>query len=364
MSASALAAAAGAAGGGADLINAVGNLLPSTTTATGHTESSASANSNTLSGEFNLGQNSTTGSEETNTNKNSTSNTTGTSKEEGTNKTTGRTKGRSNESFSGQKNTTVSQTMLTDEGVMRIVNMMLQGSGSTPGLQETASGERNAGLFNSSTNSLLTSNLVATIGGEVARMSAPTVQNQTLGATNTQTTSDTSSLTEALSSVIGSMSQNTKANETGTSKTNSQQDVLNMVLSLAQQITDQSSESVTDNKTKTKTKKFPSYICTFLQKVLPDHSGAEEFELLEDFKGNFLIPKKPFTAAKYNKIAPPIVEELEKLPETIKLAEAERIRKEFIIPAAEAYESGDSMEALSIYSDMVYSLQDTYIKGV
>jgi len=360
MAGSALAAAGGAAGGAADLINAVGNLLPSTTTASGHTESKSSAQSNTLGGELSLGQNSTTGEEKTKTNKNTKSNIAGNSTESGATKSTSSTSGVSNESFSGQNNTTTSQTMLTDEGVMRIVNMMLSGTGGIPGLQEVAGGERNAGLFNSSTNSLLTSNLVATVGGEVARLSAPTVQTQNLGATNTQTTSNTSTLADAISNVISGMTQGTTGSESGTSETSMEQNILNMALSLAQQFTDQSSESVTDNKSKTKTKKFPSYICTFLQKVLPEYKGSQEFEALEEFKSDYLVPLRPFTAAKYNKIAPPIVAALEKLPEEDKAKEATRIREEFILPAAEAYSQGDSAAALSIYSDMVYSLQDTY----
>jgi len=360
MAGSALGAAAGAVGGAADLIGAVGNLLPSTTTATGHTESKSSALSDTISGEINVGKNSTIGTE-TSTGK-SNSRTAGSGSEVGTNKSSTINSGVSNENFSGQSNTTTTQTMLTQEGAMRIVNMMLQGNGGIAGLQETVGGERNAGIYNSSTNTLMTSNLLSTIAGEVARLSAPTVATQNLGATTTQTTSNTSSLMDAVTNAITNMDQSTSGSESKSSQ--STQDVLNLVLGLAEQFTNQESESVTDNKTKTKTKKFPSYICTFLQKTLPDHSGAEEFELLEDFKSNFLVPKKPFTAAKYNKIAPPIVEELEKLPDAIKLIEAERIRKEFIVPAAKAYESGDSAEALGIYSDMVYSLQDTYIKGV
>ena len=360
MAGSALGAAAGAVGGAADLISAVGNLLPSTTTASGHTESKSSALSDTISGEINVGKNSTVGTE-TSTGK-SNSRTAGSGSEVGTNKSSTINSGVSNENFSGQSNTTTTQTMLTQEGAMRIVNMLLQGNGGIAGLQETVGGERNAGIYNSSTNTLLTSNLLSTIAGEVARLSAPTVATQNLGATTTQTTSNTSSLMDAVTNAITNMDQSTSGSESKSSQ--STQDVLNLVLGLAEQFTKQESESVTDNKTKTKTKKFPSYICTFLQKTLPDHSGAKEFELLEDFKGSFLVPERPFTAAKYNKIAPPIVEELEKLPDAIKLIEAERIRKEFIVPAAKAYESGDSAEALGIYSDMVYSLQDTYIKGV
>lgn len=364
MAGSALGAAAGAVGGASDLISAVGNLLPSTTTATGHTESKASALSDTISGEINVGKNSTTGSERSRSNSNTLNRTAGSGSESGTNRSSTINSGVSNENFSGQSNTTTTQTMLTPEGAMRIVNMMLQGDGGIAGLQETVGAERNAGIHSSSTNSLMTGNLVATIAGEVARLSAPTVSNQTLGATNTQTTSNTSSLMDAVTAAITNMDQSTTGSESKSGQTDTTQEVLNLVMGLAQQLTSQESESVTDNKSKTKSKKFPSYICTFLQKILPDHSGAKEFELLEDFKGNFLVPERPFTAAKYNKIAPPIVAELEKLPEEAKLAEAKRIREEFIIPAAAAYESGDSVEALSIYSDMVYSLQDTYIKGV
>lgn len=365
--ASALGAAGGALSGAAGLIDAVGNLLPTTTTAKGHTETKASASSATTGGELSIGNTSTIGSEKTSNNSSNASqnSTAGSSGEFGTNKSTTTSSGQSSENFSGQSNSTTTQTMLTDEGVMRIVNMMLQGTGGIPGLQETVSGERNAGVFNSSTNSLLSTNLVSTIAGEVARLSAPTVQTQNLGATNTQTNNNTSTLADAITSVMSNMNQSSASRETGSSsgQSSSQQDVLNMVLGLAQQFTDQESESVTDNKTKTKTKKFPTYICTFLQEVLPEYEGSREFKALEEWKANYLVPNKPFTIAKYDRIGPPIVAKLMELPENIKLSEAERIRTEFIIPAAEAYESGDSAEALSIYSEMVYSLQDTYIRG-
>lgn len=362
-SASALGAAGSALGGASDLINAVSSLLPSTTTSTGHTETSSKANSDTRSGELNIGKSITVGTENSSSTGTNKSILSGGASESGSNKTTSNTSGLTNEAFSGQSNTTTTQTMLTEEGAMRIVNMMLQGNGGIPGLQETVGGERNTGVFNSSTNSLLTSNLVSTIAGEVARLSAPTVQTQNLGATNTQTSSNTSSLTDAITSAISSMSQSNSGTESKSGQSSSSQDVLNMVMALAQQLTDQSSESTSDNKTKTKTKKFPSYICTFLQETLPEYLGSKEFKALEKWKETYLIPQKPFTLAKYVRIGPPIVDKLAELPEDIKLVEAKRLHTDFIIPAAEAYESGDNAETLSIYSEMVYSLQDTYVKG-
>lgn len=352
-----------AAGGASSLIDSVSNLLPSTTTASGHTESTASANSNTQSGELSVGSNSSTGTSKTKGTKTNVGLLKGVSSELGGSSQTGTNTGTSTENFSGQENSTTTQTLLTDEGVMRIVNMMLQGNGGVPGLAETVTGERVGGLFNSSTNSLLSSNLVATIGGEVARLSAPTVQSQSLGATQTMGNNTTSSLMDAVTRAVTNQNQESSNTEKSDSTTNTQEDVLNMVLGLAQQFTDQSSESTTDNKTKTKTKKFPTYICTFLQDVLPEYEGSAEFKALEDWKVKYLALYKPFTIAKYDRIGPPIVAKLVELPDDIKLIEAERIRQEFIIPAAKAYESGDSAEALSIYSEMVYSLQGIYIKG-
>lgn len=351
-------------GGAADLIGAVGNLLPTTTTASGHTTSKASANSNTLSGELNVGQNTTIGSEKTSNSSVNQSNMTGGATETGTHKSTTSSSGVSNEAFSGQSNATTTQTMLTDEGVMRIVNMMLQGTGGIPGLQETVSGERNAGMFNSSTNSLLSTNLVSTIAGEVARLSAPTVQTQNLGATNTQTTSNTSTLVDAITSALTSMNQNTSGSQSGTSETSTQQDVLNLVLGLAQQFTDQSSESETNNSSKTKTKKFPSYICTWMESTLKSDRGREDFEALGEFKIRYLIPYQPRLLLGYDIIGPMIVNKLEQLTGEVQLEEALRIREQFIIPAAEKYWQEDNFGALRIYTEMVLSLHDKYIRGV
>lgn len=345
-----------AASGASGLIDSVANLLPTTTTASGHTTTSASASSNTQEGSLGVNSGSTT----TKGTKTDVGLLSGITSELGGTGQTSSTTGAATENFSGQSNTTQTQTMLTDQGVMRIVNMMLQGNGGVPGLAETVSGERAGNLYNSSTNSLLTSNLVSTIGGEVARLSAPTVQSQDLGATQTQTSNTTSSLMDAVTRALTNQNQTTKNEGTSTS----QEDVLSMVMSLAQQLTDQTSQSETNNKTKTKTKKFPSYICTWLESVLPAGQIKEDFEALVNFKSEYLIPYQPRLLIGYDIIGPMIVTKLEELTAELQLEEALRIQTQFIVPAAEKFNQQNNLGALFIYTEMVLSLHDKYIRGV
>jgi len=369
---SALGGALGGASGTAGLINAVGNLLPTTTTSSGHTDSSSTANSDTKGGEVSLNSGSTTGSQTSILNSINevlnTGLTTGANSETGSNKSSSVTSGLTNENFSGQTNSTTTQTLLNNDGVMRIVNMMLQGTGGIPGLQETVSPERSSNLYNSSTNSLVTSNLVSTIAGEVARLSAPTVQSQNLGATNTQTSSNTSTLMDAITNALSNVIQNTNTSEaskgTNTGSTTSQEDVLNLVMSIAQQLTDQSSQSTSDNSAKTKTKKFPTYICTWLESLLSCSEDRQDFEALSKFKLDYLIPYQPRLLLVYDVIGPMIVGKLEQLDKVDQYQEAVRVRNQFITPAAEKFDTGDNLGALSIYTEMVLKLHDKYIRGV
>lgn len=343
---SALGAAGSALGGAAGLISAVGELLPSSSTSKGHTETKASANSDTRSGELNIGKSSTIGTENSSSTGTNKSIISGGSNETGTNKTSSTTSGSSNEAFSGQDNVTTTQTMLTEEGAMRIVNMMLQGTGGIPGLQETVSGERNAGVFNSSTNSLLTSNLVGTIAGEVARLSAPTVASQKLGATNTQTTNNTSTLMDAITSAVNSMSQNTSGTESKTGQSNSSQDVMNIVMALAQQLTDQSSESVTDNKTKSKSGKCGILAITGIL-MLPSH--LTELDSIRSFRDTYIATYHPDEIPDYYKKTTLRVKALEKLDMNSQYRVAQELFTNYYLPTVAAYKVGDNELAYKNY---------------
>lgn len=91
---------------------------------------------------------------------------------------------KSSSSFSGATNKRTQQTGFDEDAVKRIIDIMLQ---STDGLQAMNAPERASGLFDTSTTQLLTNNLLATIGGEVARLTAPTTVTEDLGPYNTQT---------------------------------------------------------------------------------------------------------------------------------------------------------------------------------
>lgn len=81
---------------------------------------------------------------------------------------------------SGSVNTT--QLQLSDEAVNGLVQKILEG---TNGLASVSSGQKNAGLYNSSTNQLLTNDLLARTASNVAIARAPTVN--TIGASSTST---------------------------------------------------------------------------------------------------------------------------------------------------------------------------------
>lgn len=73
------------------------------------------------------------------------------------------------------------QTILSPEAINALVKSIMEGSS---GLASVASGQKGAGLYNSSTNQLLTNDLISRTSGEVAARSAPTVTTNS-GSKNT-----------------------------------------------------------------------------------------------------------------------------------------------------------------------------------
>lgn len=102
--------------------------------------------------------------------------------------------------FSGQTNKQTQQTMLTEEGMQRMLNLLMQGSG---GLQETVSGERTVGLFNSTVNQQLVGDLMARAAGEVAMRAAPVVTDTVMGPTTTKTKAKKCFITTAVCQRLG-----------------------------------------------------------------------------------------------------------------------------------------------------------------
>lgn len=221
--ASALGALAGASGG----ISAISNLIMGGNTGKGKTTVHAESEADVASKENITGKESIRGTESgtsssvtdamknidtsTSSNKRASEFTSGTETTSGqeTSKARSTSKGTSEalETFSGQKNVTEQQTMLDVPATMRIINLMLQGDAGIKGLQEVAGGERTAGVYDSSTNQLLLNNLLATVGGEVARISAPVVKKEALGETSTKQQMSKEELTDALTEAFSNMSR-------------------------------------------------------------------------------------------------------------------------------------------------------------
>jgi hypothetical protein len=75
--------------------------------------------------------------------------------------------------FTGSESTQTTQTQLSQEAMNSMLKSALE---SNRGLAAVSSGQRQSGMYNSSTNQLLTNDLLSRLTGEIAQRSAPTVQ--------------------------------------------------------------------------------------------------------------------------------------------------------------------------------------------
>lgn len=363
---SALGAVASGAAGVGSLLNGVSSILP--TTQSGSYKNSASATSNTVALQGNISDTTTT--------EEGTSTTRGTSVQDILNKVlnnsgftqvgsetntvkTTQTAATSNiENFSGQQNQSVQQTLLTDPAVMRIINLMFQGDGGVPGLQATASGERNAGVYNSSTNQMLLNNLIATVGGEVARLSAPVVTNQNVGATSTAQSGQSSVVSDTINKIVNELSGSTIQSQTGSTKgttsesqqseSSTTQEALSHLISVALQSVDQKSES--EGKSKTKTKKFPSavgFIVFGLMGATMEHPvyAANQAFAKNEFSTKDLLEYYRFSRRLEVKLKECPIEEIIPTLQTLNV--------EYVTPVANAYAAKDVIKAKELYSKML-----------
>lgn len=342
-----LSSAGKAASGAGGLIGAVSNLLP--TTQTGKYHNTATASSDTLNTQAELGSTSSKGTEKTKgakDTKNVTDNS-GTEKSSATQTQTGTQSGV--QSFSGAENTTTTQTMLTDPAVMRIVNLMLQGDGGLPGLQQIVSGERNAGIFNSSTNELLLNNLAATISGEVARLSAPTVSKENLGASSTTSNQTNQSTADTVSTVLNNLSQIASGKERTEGINTIESTVLNALMGLGTQSNEQSSES--QGTSKSKTSKCPK-ILIFVG-ILGLADDCEELMVLREYRDSQLTAQEIKT---YYEFGGRYYEYLGSTPIVEWKHTLLRLKSTYTDPALKAINQGQYKEAKEIYQELIRSV--------
>lgn len=277
-----------ASGGG---ISAIGNLIgigPSTgkgkTTVHAESEATVNASENIKGSEKTRGSEdsastsvtdamkaiNTASSTNRQTNESMFGNESTTGQESSTARSTNKGKSEALETFSGQENVTEQRTLLDVPATMRIINLMLQGDAGIKGLQEVAGGERTAGLYDSSTNQLLIDNLLATVGGEVARLSAPVVKKEALGETSTKQQMSKEELTDAITEAFSNMSRSfgstTIRDEAERSSSRSTEDIMQTIRDSLTKVTAQDASSeilkaleqvqsqTMDSKTKTKSK--------------------------------------------------------------------------------------------------------------
>lgn len=71
--------------------------------------------------------------------------------------------------------TQTQQTQLSQEAVNALLKGLMEGTSGRPGLAAVAAGQKAPGLYNSTSRTLLTNDLMSRAAGEVAKASAPTV---------------------------------------------------------------------------------------------------------------------------------------------------------------------------------------------
>lgn len=81
----------------------------------------------------------------------------------------------------------VTSSNITPEGTQAMVQAILGGTSGVPGLAAVSSGQKSAGLYNSTTNQQLTNDLTARVAGQAAQLSAGTTVTNT-GSTTTDNT--------------------------------------------------------------------------------------------------------------------------------------------------------------------------------
>lgn len=332
--------------GAGNVIGAVSSLLPTTTSQSGSYENEASASSNTVGVQGNISANTTV--QDILNNLVSKSQSSQTEAGKSTGKTTQSGTSSAVENFSGQQNQAVQQTLLTEPAVMRIVNLMLQGDGGVPGLQQVASGERNAGVFNSSTNQLLLNNLLTTVAGEVARISAPVVTKQDLGATSTAQSGQSSVVADTINNILSQLSSGTTQEQTENSQ--STQDSIAQLLSFALQNTEQDSESKGTSKTKTKTKKFPSAVGFIVFGLM----GATVENPV--YANNQAFAKNEFSTKElldYYKFSKRLDSKLKACPIEEVVPTLQQLNINYVTPVAEAYAANDVIKAKKLYAEML-----------
>lgn len=100
-----------------------------------------------------------------------------------------------------QKTTSSTSTNISKEGVTQQINDILQGSN---GLAAVAGAQKTAGLYNGSTNTLLTNDLLARASAQVAAKNATTTTTQTKKASVTKQNLEQLLATQGLKKILGS----------------------------------------------------------------------------------------------------------------------------------------------------------------
>jgi len=228
---------------------------------------------------------------------------------------------------------------------------MLQGDGGIPGLQQIVSGERNAGVFNSSTNEMLLNNLAATISGEVARLSAPTVSKENLGSSSTTSNQSNQTTADTVSTVLNNLSQIASGKERTEGTNTIESTVLNALMGLGTQSTDQSSES--QGTSKTKTKKFPSAVGFIVFGLM----GATMNDPV--FAGSTKFAREELTRsekADYCRFSKRLVMHLKQTPITEYTATLTALKDSYVVPIIEAHKEGEIERAKNLFHQMVKSV--------
>lgn len=161
---------------------------------------------NDLLGLFNPPGSSTTNATD---NKNLTQNTNNTTTTTGN--TNSKTSGTNQQILDTHNKTTV-QDYVSPEAVTSIVNSILSG---TSGLAATATGEKKAGLYDSTTNQMLINDLVSRTAAHAAELNkSTTTTTDNTGTVTNVNNSSTDTLSNTIANLVGTIGQNTKDTST------------------------------------------------------------------------------------------------------------------------------------------------------
>ena len=139
---------------------------------------------------------------------------------------------------------------------------------------------------------MLVNDLLTRVAGEAERLSAKTVNNQTLGATSTDTATTSKTLVDAVTSAMSRLSERSAGSSGTTGRTQTQENTDSGLLSLAQQLSQQESQSESTTSSKSKSKIGFSAVGMVVFGLMGATKDNDTYRTLQSFASNHLSVKE------------------------------------------------------------------------